>query len=251
MQFEEFMVYTFLVLLGISIIVGIINILYNTRIIKRFSGKYVKLLENYELQSEDLSSLFTITFFNNNMSDIKLHSFGIMYCDEQVDFYDEFVRRYHPNLDKKLVIEPADSIKLQVDYERMKKMLMAIRNNKSGLPRIYGFIIDSNGNQTIKRLKDIRKNVKRIFQYELKAEKEARKETIRNAKQLAKENKLKRKEENKRNRNAVRAERREKRKNNRQARREALRRHWHKVRQSVKNFFGRIRKKITKKKESQ
>ena len=259
MEFQEFIVYTFLSLLGVLIILGILNLIYNTRIVKRFSGKFVKVIANYELQSEDLSSLFTVTFFNNNMADIKVHSFGLMYCNEQVDFYEEYVKANLPEIKTRMLIEPSDSVKLEVPYERMKKMLLAIKNNHSKVFLIYGFIVDSNGNQTIVKLKDVRKNVKRIFKSELQEEDLERKEEIRKAtqakkealaKQTAEQKELKRlkKEEQKELRKKKREERRQKRSENWKIRKE----NWNKFWQNLMHKVKRTDKKNAKseKKES-
>jgi len=247
MEFQEFIVYTFLSLLGVIIILGILNLIYNTRIVKRFSGKFMKILANYELQSEDLSSLFTVTFFNNNMADIKVHSFGFMYCSEQVDFYEEYIKVNLPDLHKRMVIEPTDSVKLQVPYDRMKKMLLAIRNNRSSLQPIYGYIIDSNGNQTTVKLKDIIKNVKRIFKSELKEEATELKETIRKAKQTKIEEKNKQKKELKNQRNIEKTERKQNRTENWNIRKGKLKHFWKNIKDKVRNIFKKKPKSVEKK----
>lgn len=250
MEFQEFIVYSFLVLLGLLLVLGIVNVVFNIRIIKRFSGKFVRILANYELQSEDLSSLFTITYFNNNMADIKVHSFGVMYCNEQVDYYEEYVKTFHPELKKRLVIEPTDSVKLSISYDKMKKLLLAIRDNRKGLPRIYGYIIDSNGNQTTKRLKDVRKNVKRIFKAELKAEDDARKELIKETKKQRKDAKLKTKEEKRKQKEIAKIERKKIRKEKQRLRREKLQKNWNGFKTRVRGFFKKIGSLFNRKKES-
>jgi len=251
MEFQEFIVYTFLSLIGVTIILGIVNLIFNTKIVKRFSGKYIKILANYELQSENLSSLFTVTFFNNNMADIKVHSFGFMYCNEQVDFYEEYKKINHPELIQRMVIEPADSVKLQVPYDRMKKMLLAIRNNRSNLNTIYGYIIDSNGNQTTKSLKDIYKNMKRIFKSELQDEKNQKKEFIKSVKKQKKENKLKSKQEHKEQKAIIRKKQKELRIEKKKKRRANFKSWWNNVKTKIGNFLKSIKKKLSRKKESE
>jgi len=249
MEFQEFIVYVFLSLLGVIVVLGILNLIYNTKIVKRFSGKFVKILANYELQSEDLSSLFTATFFNNNMADIKVHSFGFMYCNEQVDFYEEYVKANHPDLTKRMVIEPTESVKLQVSYDRMKKMLLAIRTSRSSLQPIYGYIIDSNGNQTTVKLKDIFKNVKRIFKVELKEESLERKEAIKKAKQVKKEKKNEQKAEQRNIRKIKRSEQKHKRIEKRGILKEKWKQSWTNFKTKVRNIFKR-KPKADNKKES-
>ena len=80
---------------------------------------------------------------------------GVSLEKELLDALDEYVKANHPDLTKRMVIEPTESVKLQVSYDRMKKMLLAIRTSRSSLQPIYGYIIDSNGNQTTVKLKDI------------------------------------------------------------------------------------------------
>lgn len=254
MEFQEFIVYLIITLIGIAIILGVTNIILSKRIIKRFSGKLIRILSTYELQSEDLSALFTTTYFNNNMSDVKVKSFGYIYCNEQVDYFEEYIIKNKLDDNGRIVIEPGEYLKFNLTYDRMNRMLQAIRYSRKNIPRIYTYILDTNGVMSKRKATIIHKNVKRIYKTELQKEKLIRKEnykkTIREARKLRKEKRKEKRISRKRNRQERRLERRKKRASQ-----------WEKIRIWFRNLFANIKKIIssvidkikglfTKKKES-
>ena len=260
MEFQEFMVYLIVTLLGVIVLLGIINMLLNGRIIKRFSGKLIRILSTYELQSEDLSALFTTTYFNNNMSDVKVKSFGYIYCNEQVDYFEEYTKKNKLDDKGRVVIEPGEYLKFNLTYDRMNRMLQAIRYNRKNIPRIYAYILDTNGVMSKRRASIIHKNVKRIYKAELKKEKLIQKENyrkvIREAKERKKDARAARREKKKEEqlaRKKVRLERRKERRNKRGLQwkkfKTWIKNLWTVLKDSISNIIKRIIGLFSKKKE--
>ena len=174
MEINENVLLVALIVIGLILVVSLFNLLIGRRILKRYSGKLIKVVSIYEIESASLDHKYKTTFFNNNFSDVKVQNIGYVYNNQEFSFFTEIKEARNVKDTDYVIVE--DNITIQQTYEEIKKMVLGILNDKSKVKQIYAFLTDSDGNVTKKRARQLRKNIRRKFKEELKEEKLKRRE---------------------------------------------------------------------------
>ncbi len=172
MEINENILLIAVIVIALVLIISIFNLIVSRRILKRFSGKLIKIVSIFEIESESLVQKYKSTFFNNNFSDVKVQNIGYIYNNQEFSFFNEIKKKRNIKDTDYIVVE--DNISLEQSYEDIKKMILGIFNDKSKVKKLRAFMTDSEGNVTKKSARQLRKNVVRRFKEELKNEKEER-----------------------------------------------------------------------------
>ena len=162
--------YLFIVggVIGLVFIISLFNLIINRRILKRYSGKLVKVVSIYEIESSSLEHKYKTTFFNNNFSDVKVQNIGYIYNNQEFSFFTEIKDARNIKDTDYVIVE--DNITLEQTYSEIKAMILGILKDKSKVKQLYAFLTDSDGNVTKRKTRQLRKNIIRNFKEELKEE---------------------------------------------------------------------------------
>lgn len=173
MEINENILLATVIVIGLIFVISFLNLMVNRRILKRYSGKLIKVVSIYEIESASLEHKYKTTFFNNNFSDVKVQNIGYIYNNQEFSFFTAIKDARNVKDTDYVIVE--DNIQLEQTYSEIKKMILGILNDKSKVKQLYAFLTDSEGNTTKKKARQLRKNIIRNFKEELKAEKAAEK----------------------------------------------------------------------------
>ncbi|MEW6609167.1 MAG: hypothetical protein AB1414_17275 [bacterium] len=145
-----------------------------------FLNKRFKIKSNYEVNAYDGQKDFTITIFNNNINEVRLSGFGFVYKDQNIDFYQNYLRDHNLPLDHKVVIHSRDYLTARIKVEQLKVIISDINKGSNDLSVIKVFVTDSLGLSTASKSKQVKDQIRKMLihdhvELKLKQKEQARK----------------------------------------------------------------------------
>lgn len=130
------------------------------KILSYFTNKKFRIVSLYEIEPTDTSSHFKVTFYNNNIQDIRLVSMGFIYKNQNIDLYNTYLKQNLLGEGAKVVVDTKDSISIRVDYHEFKKLILDLNLNSIKVSKLQVFATDSLGSMSIFKAKTVKKILK-------------------------------------------------------------------------------------------
>lgn len=174
---NDYLLYALIAVAIISVALEIRIIFYNMYISKYFSSSKFNIQSELETDIKNNNSIYTVSVYNNNVNDARILAFGFIYKNEFINFFNAYLDSKNISKEEKLIISSRDFIRYDFGMVELENMIKAINKNNKKVGVIYGFVNDGSGNMTKVKAKIVRKNIKKHFADELKAEQIAAKKT--------------------------------------------------------------------------
>lgn len=214
----EYAVLLFLVTLTVMLLVVMIMSLRHA---KYLTNRKYRILTLFELEPMIGKETFAIHVFNNNLTDSRLSGLGYIYKHQTIDYYKTYLKQMESSLSGKIVIPTRDSIKVDINIDRLLEVIELYNHNRTRVKKLKCFVTDALGLTTVTNAKTIRKVIK--IKLKDKRKRKKRDEALQREKQ---------KEE----RRIEEARRQEERKEIRKAR-------FDRAKIRIREFLGKIKKK--------
>lgn len=153
-----------------SIIIFLLLINLNSQSIvkKYFSNAQFMIVASVEFNTEQLNNYYTVKIYNQNFNDVRITSFGFMYKNQNIDYYQKYLVKEQIPLDSKLVIYSRDHIIFNIKPEELKSIVLDINNGVYKVKKLQVYVIDSLGITTFYNSKRITKNLQELIYEEQK-----------------------------------------------------------------------------------
>jgi hypothetical protein len=213
--------YAVLVLLVLLTIMLVIVLIMSLRHAKYLTNRKYRISTLFEHEPMIGKETFAIHVFNNNLTDSRLSGLGYIYKHQTIDYYKTYLKQIESSLAGKIVIPTRDSIKVDVDIDRLLEVIELYNHNKLRVKKLKCFVTDALGMTTVTNAKTIRK----VIRIKLKDKRKQKKRE-----------KVLQREKQKEERRSEEARIREDKKESRKAR-------FDRARIRIREFLGKIKKK--------
>ena len=102
---------------------------------------------------------YTIKIFNHNVNDTRVTSFGFIYRQQNIDYYQKFISESGLPSDYKLMIYSRDFLTHKIAPSALTKIISDMNNGSYKVLKLQIFVTDSLGMTTIYSARNIRKNL--------------------------------------------------------------------------------------------
>src|SRR5690554_444074 len=102
---------------------------------------------------------YTIKIFNHNVNDARVTSFGFVYKQQNIDYYQNYISDRGLTSDYKLMIYSRDYLTLKIAPSALTKIISDMNNGTYKVSKLQIFVTDSLGMTTIQKAGNIRKNL--------------------------------------------------------------------------------------------
>lgn len=199
---NEYMGLITIITASITIFLLLISINGQSIVKKYFSNSQFMIVTSVEFNTEQLNNYYNVKIYNQNFNDVRITSFGFMFKNQNIDYYQKYLLKEKLPLESKIVIYSRDHIILSINPEELKSIILDINKGDFNISKLRVYVIDSIGMTTFYKSKKITKHLQELIyeeQNQIKLDKKIQnkklKEEIRLQKEIIKKEKRFRRKE--------------------------------------------------------
>lgn len=166
-----------IILLVLVVIILLFVLFLNYKFVKAFVMNKFSIIGLYDLDPVTKKESFSLIITNISFNDISISALGFLFLSQSYDFYNNYKTEYSIKTQDKILIQGRDSIKLTLDTEQLKSLVIPHAKGNH-LNHLKAFVIDSSGIIFTKRVKRIETVINQEYKNKIRKEKEELKQEI-------------------------------------------------------------------------
>lgn len=183
----EYFIYAILAAAVILIILVIVALVLLFTFSKYFANRKFRVKGSFDVNPDTKEDGFTLTVYNNNLNDVRINDFGLIYNGERITYTERYKTAHGCAPAENPIILAHGLIWLDLPVKELEELLKLRNKGQLKLKKLSIFVDDSLGIETTSAAKAISAVVKKDF----KTEKQALDKVHRSEKKLARQEKRK------------------------------------------------------------
>lgn len=165
----EYFIYATLAAAIILIVLMIIALVFLFTFSKYFANRKFRVKGSFDVNPDTKEDGFTLTVYNNNLNDVRINDFGLIYNGERITYTERYRTSHDCPATENPIILAHGLIWLDLPVKELEELLKLRNKGSLKLKSLSIFVDDSLGIQTTSKAKAMARVIKRDFKAEKKA----------------------------------------------------------------------------------
>ncbi len=165
----EYFIYAILAAVVILIALMILALVLLFTFSKYFANRKFRVKASFDVNPDTKEDGFTLTVYNNNLNDVRINDFGLIYNGERITYTERYRTSHGCAPTENPIILAHGLIWLDLPVKELEDLLKLRNKGSLKLKKLAIFVDDSLGIQTTAKAKEIASVIKKDFKAEQKA----------------------------------------------------------------------------------
>lgn len=165
----QYFIYAILVAAIILIILMVVALIFLFTFSKYFANRKFRVKGSFDVNPDTKEDGFTLTVYNNNLNDVRINDFGLIYNGERITYTERYRASHACAPQENPIILAHGLIWLDLPVKELEELIKLRNKGQLTLKKLAIFVDDSLGIQTTAKAKEIANVIKKDFKIEKQA----------------------------------------------------------------------------------